>query len=243
MTCSESKGFPGEKAVYHCVKQIGEGGNGTVHIAQPVDVKNPEIGVDRRYALKLFAVPSDRKYFQRRKKRFIREIQTVLEIQDQIKGIVPILDHSDLSDDSPELWYVMPLGEKYRYQDERSLSEILMEIHVIAETVKSLHDYGKYHRDQLFLLCINGYNRISCIQKLLSLFVYEVELRISVRMRFFYLQIFLILLFTVAKIIQCSADNILRYCNTKLYRANIFGENSHFFRTFRLECYALKGAI
>ena len=139
--------FVGEKAIYRKTNSLGRGGNGSVFEVTVTKSYVNEVVTGSRLALKLFAIPEKLKDYKKRRKRFIKEIKTVLKLQEQIDGIMPIVDKSNLSENGGSIWYVMPLAEPYGISEAGLINEILADFERIAETVRKIHHSRFYHRD------------------------------------------------------------------------------------------------
>lgn len=125
-------------------KPIGAGGNGVVY---DVKVTNKEM-----------SYPLVAKFFKGKKtnhkseryERFKQEIETVHLLQDDIPGIMKILDEK-YTDKPPKnnstSWYLMPKGEVYKVEKKRKLSLIIDEMLELANTIRLLHNKGYQHRD------------------------------------------------------------------------------------------------
>jgi serine/threonine protein kinase len=127
---------------YTIEEKLGRGGNADVYCATD---KNGD-----KVALKLLKVNKS-KYFHEKYNRFKSEIKIVMQNQDNIKGIIPIL-RFELSDEPTEKnrpWYVMPLATPlYDIIDsKKSIEEIVHCIKEFAEILVQLHDKGIVHRD------------------------------------------------------------------------------------------------
>lgn len=122
--------------------RVGSGGNGTVFdLIQLSDISAKELVVKR------LKVNRQNPIKEQRKKRFEDEINTVVRIQGEVAGILPILKSNCEGDN---YWYVMPkaisCNEKMKSSDItiKSKVEILLEL---ANTIKNLHERGLFHRD------------------------------------------------------------------------------------------------
>ena len=90
---------------YRLLNKLGKGGNGTVYsvlVVEPI-VQLPT--VINGYAIKKLTTFKEQ---PKREKRFVKEILTVLKLQDGIDGIIPIYDYSFCEGDGNTLWYLMP---------------------------------------------------------------------------------------------------------------------------------------
>lgn len=118
-------------------KQIGRGGNGTVY----------ELMCEDGTCNGNFVVKELHAKYEKRQKRFIKEIKTVCKIQDEIKGILPIVSYSV---EEKNMWYVMPKAEKcFEYLERKAVTiQDKVEIAIqLAYIIRSLHIKNIYHRD------------------------------------------------------------------------------------------------
>lgn len=117
---------------YKEIEQIGDGGNAIVY---KVSLDNKE-----------FALKEQINLSKEKKQRFSNEIQIVLNEQENCSGILPIYDHS--ADKDNGFWYTMPIAQPIdEVLQDRSLSDIVIAIIEIADTLKNLHEKQISHRD------------------------------------------------------------------------------------------------
>lgn len=115
-------------------KKISGGGNGSIW---EVENKDGSTGV-----IKLL-----RKTHDTAKTRFIDEIKVMSENQD-VPGVVKILDHSELELTTKHLWYAMPLGTTLNQElSKADSSSIVKAIIEVGNVLRILHDKGVSHRD------------------------------------------------------------------------------------------------
>ncbi len=122
------------------IEQIGNGGNATVYAVKQIDE-------DKIIALKV--LNSICENFEEKRDRFIIEKTKVVEIQNDIKGIIPIID-SQLPDSSNDLyWYTMPIAQPIdkHFGENRIILDIVKCIISLASTLSILHDKDIVHRD------------------------------------------------------------------------------------------------
>lgn len=114
---------------------LSRGGNGNIYKVQSLEKQYP-------YNL---VVKVLHKLSKNRKMRFEREIETVLSIQNDIKGILPIVSHSDNTDN---MWYAMPEAVKIQSEFKDKSLEYKVEVFIeLAQVIESLHNKSLYHRD------------------------------------------------------------------------------------------------
>ena len=137
----------GKNGRYLVGQIIGKGGNGSVFSAQ-IAYGGENLPKHESYAIKFLTVnPDDVNELEKRRARFIKEIQQVMTIQSNISGIVPIYDDSLCCEDSQDLlWYLMPMAKPYSFtklSPSRKLEQMLQ----MGHCIKELHDQGYAHRD------------------------------------------------------------------------------------------------
>lgn len=129
------------KDKYKSIKQIDNGGNSTVYSAVCI---NDGTSV----ALKVLDYQCHK--FDEKKERFIIETKKVIEIQDDISGIIPIYDFAlpDIKN-SNLFWYTMPIAttiSEYIRQNQ-GIENIIKCIISLAEVLEKLHNKDIKHRD------------------------------------------------------------------------------------------------
>lgn len=123
------------------IKQIDSGGNATVYSV--VKLKTGE-----RVALKI--LDSSAKNFTEKRNRFIIETKKVMQIQNQYKNIIPIIEYG-LPDDKNEnvYWYTMPVAipvEKY-FCKIKDIMKVVNAVIELGSLLVNLHDCDIVHRD------------------------------------------------------------------------------------------------
>lgn len=115
-------------------KKLGDGGNAEVWYAR----KGEKEG-----AIKVLKYLRESVYI-----RFKSEVDAILANQ-HIDGVIRIIEHHLSSDFKEKLpWYVMPVGIRFTvWRENKRVLEVIREMVVLGETLKSLHDRKYYHRD------------------------------------------------------------------------------------------------
>ena len=125
------------RAIGNC---IGQGGNGIVFDAKCTGEK-----YDIPIVIKI--LKNKYKKDAKRRSRFQNEIRTVLDIQDNIEGVMKILDYKC---SNKENFYIMekaiPCFE-FLHENDVNFSDKIKILIRIAKTISELHTRGKYHRD------------------------------------------------------------------------------------------------
>ena len=133
----------GKYGHYRLLQKVGSGGNGTVF---DVLVEQPSVDlvpVQNGYVVKILTTDNHR---EKRERRFTKEILTVNELQDEIKGILPIYDYS-LGDNQDGLfWYLMPKGKDF-YAEKLTGYKKLLCLLQLGNTISQLHKKNHAHRD------------------------------------------------------------------------------------------------
>lgn len=137
----------GKYGKYLVKNHIGRGGNGLVYAADVIQ-KGELLSIRDGYVIKFLIFNSkDTNEIQKRKSRFKKEIEQVLSLQNDIKGIVPIFDSSIFCEEQSDLlWYLMPKGEVYNYKKE-TIERKLEHMLCLGKCLKQLHNLGCAHRD------------------------------------------------------------------------------------------------
>ena len=137
----------GKYGYYSIGKKIGKGGNGAVYEALIVD-GGENLPKEKGYAIKFLEISSkDEHEVKKRIQRFEREIEYVISFQDTVSGIIPVYDSAIATVDSNnELWFLMPLAEKYVIENY-SVLEKVQHMHQVGDSISELHKLGYAHRD------------------------------------------------------------------------------------------------
>ncbi len=124
---------------YQIKKRIDSGGNAIVYLA--FDKKAKEC-VALKYLKK-----TDKGY-SKKLKRFKDEIKAVRELSNNIKGILPVLDHN-IGEEIDQHWYTMPVAVsiKEHFCSNVDPINIIECIRCLAKTLNALHKKGIFHRD------------------------------------------------------------------------------------------------
>lgn len=137
----------GKYGVYSVKNEINCGGNGIVY---DVDILEggEALPQKRGYVIKFLKVKfNNDKEYEKRRRRFIKEIQKVLLIQNKVCGIIPIYDTSIFIEDEPEhLWYIMPKADKF-LPHKYSLLQRMEHMLQLGSCIKELHRLDYAHRD------------------------------------------------------------------------------------------------
>jgi len=121
---------------YIKIKPLGEGGNAQVYLAKRGDAQ---------VALKVLKKHSESAFKQKRK-RFIDETRSVVKVQQDIPGILPIIDFA-LPDASGNYWYTMPVATPILERSKTlAVDEITQGVVELAKTMASQHARGIVHR-------------------------------------------------------------------------------------------------
>lgn len=117
---------------------LGKGGNGSVY-----KVKS----LNKQYPYELVVKELHKRRTGKREQRFKKEVETVLSIQGEMHGILPIVSYSFKPDN---MWYVMPQALKIQtgFINVKANLEYKIEVFIeLAQIIKTLHSKGLYHRD------------------------------------------------------------------------------------------------
>ncbi|WP_315166722.1 protein kinase domain-containing protein [Metaclostridioides mangenotii] len=123
------------------IKYIDSGGNASVYSVK-------KIGTDEMIALKI--LDTNGLNFNNKRKRFIIETNKVKQLQNDFKGIIPILEFGlpDLVN-TDVYWYTMPMAQTINkhFNNSYNISEIVNCVISLAKTLSKLHDKNIVHRD------------------------------------------------------------------------------------------------
>lgn len=131
-----------ERYVYKPKLKLGQGGNATVYVARIA--KDEE---SKEFALKILDDSSNN--FSEKIERFKIETELVLNIQDEINGIIPIYDFNFKKNEREKFWYIMPLATPINehFTDISSIDERVECIIEISKVMTKLHRRDIVHRD------------------------------------------------------------------------------------------------
>ena len=120
-------------------KPIGSGGNANVYLAK-------DVTTGCKVALK--ELKKGGRFFEEKKQRFCIEMRLVKQIQDSVRGVIPILD-AGLPDEKGRYWYAMPIAEPIakKFTEQKSVREITNCVIELADVMNELHKKGIVHRD------------------------------------------------------------------------------------------------
>lgn len=139
MNCAK---YVGEKSTYIRTdrNRLGRGGNGEVF-----EVREDN-STGHIYAIKIYHVSSSKKI---RYERFCQEIDFLEKVGNEIDGIIPIHDKHFPTETDVRTWYVMPKADNnfLEYYENKSLSEKLNAMLLVAKTLRGLHQREYAHRD------------------------------------------------------------------------------------------------
>lgn len=141
-----TKIYKGQQFDFFLGEYINKGGNGIVYNVRCQFEEKKEL------VIKIFKYDDLNKPSSLKKyKRFIREIDTVLNIQDSINGLLKIIDYSydDETAQNPKAWYVMEKAEQFKIDESIDIVTKLYKIIELGEIIQRLHNNSPYyaHRD------------------------------------------------------------------------------------------------
>lgn len=146
---SNNKVYQGNSYEFTIGKFIGKGGNGKVVEA---NIINPQS--DKDYVLKILSINKWRDIEKKklRYKRFNKEIHKVLEFQNDIPGIMKILDFycPDEMQHDNEVWYLMYKAQGFQEFSVNNHIDIKIKIEYLLQLSNilwDLHERGYSHRD------------------------------------------------------------------------------------------------
>ncbi len=140
--------YEGDLYKFTLGKRIGRGGNGEVF---EVNISNSQC--NEACVVKILSLNKwrDKEMKELRYKRFHKEIHTVLEFQNDITGVMKILDFHcpDEMQEKCEVWYLMYKAETFHKFSNNNLDvkrkiEYLLEL---SNILCALHERGYSHRD------------------------------------------------------------------------------------------------
>ena len=137
----------GKYGTYVLKSQIGHGGNGVVYEIEIVDKKEYFPYDDRKFVIKILAFSKRNSFvYEKRRRRFEREIRTVQQLTDSNLNIVPIIDSYLDEEKTLFEWYVMPKAQEYKFKEKDCLTN-LKQLRDLGNTLQILHEKGIFHRD------------------------------------------------------------------------------------------------
>lgn len=130
-------------------KEIGHGGNGSVHLVNKLNTNK-----DEDYVVKILSINKWKSKYKKKKRynRFKKEINAVLELQGKISGLMEITDfyYPDTFKEDEDMWYMMSKAQKFKEFSKNSNMDIKTKLRYLIElssTIYALHDNGYSHRD------------------------------------------------------------------------------------------------
>ena len=140
----------GTLGTYKLIEEIGHGGSGTVYTVDVVTGQENLPDSETGYVAKILTLKNvkDDNKKRERKDRFKREISHVIDLQERIEGIMPIIDYNfEDEEDDHFNWYLMPRAKEFRYWQKKSFEKKLEQMHYVAKTIRNVHALGIVHRD------------------------------------------------------------------------------------------------
>lgn len=132
--------------VYTIRDRISGGGNADVYLA--------ENAVGEQFAIKILREENgnSKRVIKRNRKRQMRfkfETKSVIENQEEILGIIPILDYGLPDKNEKKFWYVMPIAIPLedKLKELESLEDKIACVLELAQTLSKLHEKHIVHRD------------------------------------------------------------------------------------------------
>ena len=130
-------------------EEIGHGGNGSVHL-----VNNLKPNTDEVYVVKILSLNKWKNKYMKKKRydRFKKEINTVLELEGKMSGLMSIVDfyYPDVFKDNEDMWYMMPKAQSFKQFIKNNHIDINKKLEYLIELcsiIYELHDNGYSHRD------------------------------------------------------------------------------------------------
>lgn len=130
-------------------EEIGHGGNGSVHL-----VNNLKPNTDEVYVVKILSLNKWKNKYMKKKRydRFKKEINTVLELEGKMSGLMSIVDfyYPDVFKDNEYMWYMMPKAQSFKQFIKNNHIDINKKLEYLIELcsiICELHDNGYSHRD------------------------------------------------------------------------------------------------
>lgn len=143
------KKYLGKSYEFTVGDEIGRGGNGNVYL-----VNNLKPNTDRDYVVKILSLSKWPNKYTKKKRynRFKKEIDTVLKLQEQIPGIMGIVDfyYPDVFKENEDVWYMMPKAQSFKQFNKNNPIDIVKKLEYLIElcsTLFELHYKGYSHRD------------------------------------------------------------------------------------------------
>ncbi|OYO51451.1 hypothetical protein CG709_19640, partial [Lachnotalea glycerini] len=131
---------------YKILKRMDGGGNGTVFLAEneagekvAIKILREEIGKGKKI----------QKRNRKKRIRFIIETETVVKIQKEVNGIIPIISYALPDEKSKKYWYAMPIATtiENKLKKIQSIEDKIKGVLDLARTLEILHRKDIVHRD------------------------------------------------------------------------------------------------
>lgn len=140
--------YKGKTYEFKLGKKVGHGGNGEVY-----EVRFLNCGYSEKIVAKFLSI--DKWYGKKREERynrFFKEINTVLKLQEDIDGIMKILDYycPDKIQENNNVWYLMYEAQSFRNFSKNNKLDIKSKLSYLIDLSNilcNLHSKGYSHRD------------------------------------------------------------------------------------------------
>lgn len=131
---------------YKIIRRMDGGGNADVFLAENADRERVAIKILRE------EIGNGKKVEKRNRKKRIRfriETETVVNIQEEIHGIIPIFSYALPDEKAKKYWYAMPIAIPLedKLREVKIIEDKVKCILELARTLEALHIKGIVHRD------------------------------------------------------------------------------------------------